>query len=119
MNYGFKTAAHGASLVYVHGVSEVPDDALGTQAASLEFLRIAAFTMEHLFVAHRNAAATNPVLAIARVNMIEIGQTGNLGIGYVVRISDRLPRSFELAARIGNLIDLELTPRSYDYGESM
>ena len=78
--------------MYVHGFAEVSDDALGAEAASLYFLRIAAFTMQHLFVAHRKAAPTDPVLAIARVNMVEIGQTEPLGIGYVVRISDRLRR---------------------------
>jgi hypothetical protein len=76
--------------VYVHGVAEVPDDTLGAQAAGFKFLRIAAFTKEHLLVADGNAAPANPVVAIARVNMVEIGQTEPLRIGYVVRISDRL-----------------------------
>jgi hypothetical protein len=74
----------------VHGIAEVPDDALGAKAASLYFVRIATFTMQHLIVADGHAAATNPVLAVARVNMVEIGQTEPLGNGYVVRISDRL-----------------------------
>jgi len=74
----------------VHGVAEVPDDPLGAEAASLKFLRISPFTMQHLLVAHGHAAPTNPVLAIARVNMVEIGQAEPLWNGYVVRISDRL-----------------------------
>ena len=74
----------------MHGVAKVPDNALGAEPASLKFLLIAALTMQHLFVAHGNTASTNPILAVARVNMVEIGQTEPLGIGYFVRISDRL-----------------------------
>ena len=84
-------------LMHVHGIAKVPDDPLGAQAARLDFVRIAPFTMQHLLVAHGHAAPTNPVLAVARVNMVEIGQTGtprdlqaSASIGYVVRISDRL-----------------------------
>ncbi len=32
--------------MHVHGVAEVPDDPLGTQAASLELVRIAPFAMQ-------------------------------------------------------------------------
>ncbi len=58
----------------MHGVAEVADDPLGAQAASLYFVRVAPFAMQHLLVAHSHAAPTNPVLAVARVNMVEIGQ---------------------------------------------
>ena len=60
----------------VHGVAKVPDDPLGAEPASLYFVWIAAFAMQHLFFAHGHAAPTDPVLAVARVNMVEIGQTG-------------------------------------------
>jgi len=63
--------------MHVHRVPEIPDDPLGAEAASLYFVRIAPFTMQHLFVADGHAAPTNPVLAVARVNMVEIGQNGN------------------------------------------
>ena len=60
--------------MHVHGLAEVPDDPLGAQAASLYLFRIAPFAMQHLFVADGHAAPTNPVLAVARVNMVEICQ---------------------------------------------
>ncbi len=62
--------------MYMHGITKVPNDSLGAQAASLYLVRIAAFTMQRLFIAHGHAAPTNPVLAIARVNMVKIGQAG-------------------------------------------
>ena len=65
-----------SNSVNVHRVAKVADNALGAEPASLKFLRIAAFTMQHLFVAHGKTAPTDPVLAIARVNMVEIGQNG-------------------------------------------
>ena len=64
----------------VHGVAEIPDDPLGAQAASFQFLRVAPFTMQHLLIAHGHAAATDPVFAVAQVNMVEIGQTEPLWI---------------------------------------
>ena len=100
-------------LVHVHGVAKVPDNPLGAEAASLDFLRIAAFTMQHLLVAHGHAAPTNPVLAVARVNMVEIGQTGT-PLKWI-----RCQNIRSVARAIRNLIDLSLTPRSDDYGESM
>jgi hypothetical protein len=42
--------------------------------------------VQQLFVADGHAAAADPVLAVAGMNMIEIGQD--------VRISDRLRRQF-------------------------
>src|SRR5580692_6803124 len=62
----------------MHGIAKVPDDPLGAEAARLNFVRIASFTMQHLLVADGHAASTHPVLAVARVNMVEIGQTGTL-----------------------------------------
>jgi len=62
--------------MHVHGIAEIPDDPFGAQAASFYFVRIAPFTMKHLFVAHRHAAPANPVLAVAGMNVVEIGQTG-------------------------------------------
>jgi hypothetical protein len=99
--------------VYVHGFAEIPDNALGAEAAGLYFVRIAAFAKQHLFVAHRHAAPTNPVLAVARVNMVEIGQTGT-PLKWI-----RCQNIRSVAMAIRNLLDLSLTPRSYDYGESM
>jgi large subunit ribosomal protein L28 len=66
--------------VDVHGLAEVPDDPLGAQAAGLNFVRISPFTMQHLLIAHGHAAPTNPILAVARVNMVEIGQTDPPGM---------------------------------------
>ena len=63
-------------LMHMHGIAKVPDDPLGAEAARLDFIRIASFTMQHLLVAHGHAASTHPVLAVARVNMVKIGQTG-------------------------------------------
>jgi hypothetical protein len=60
--------------VYVHGIAKVPDDSLGAQPASLEFIRVAPFAMQQLLVADGHAAPANPVLAVAGVNMVEIGQ---------------------------------------------
>ncbi len=72
--------------MHVHGFAEIADDALGTEAASLELVGIASFAVQQLFVADGHAAAADPVLAVAGMNMIEIGQD--------VRISDRLRRQF-------------------------
>jgi hypothetical protein len=62
--------------MHVHGLAEIPDDPLGAKAASLYFVRIAPFAVQHLFIAHGHAAPANPVLAVAGVNMVEIGQAG-------------------------------------------
>ncbi len=68
----------------VHGIAKVPDDTLGAQPAGLELVWIAPFAVQQLLVAHGHAAPADPVLAIAGVNMVKVGQ--------LVRISDRLRR---------------------------
>ena len=72
-------AVRAVRLVHVHGVAEIPDDPLGAETAGLDFVRIAAFAMQHLLVADGHAAPADPVLAVARVNMVEIGQRNPSG----------------------------------------
>ena len=60
--------------MYVHGIAKVPDDSLGAQPASLKLVRIAPFAMQQLLVADGHAAPANPVVAVAGVNVVEIGQ---------------------------------------------
>lgn len=96
----------------VHGLAEVPDNALGAQAASLDFVRIAPLAMQHLLVAHGHAAPTNPILAVARVNMVEIGQTDPPGM---VTLSE-----YQIGCGGNPELDrLSIHPRSDDHGESM
>jgi len=72
--------------VNVHGFAKVANNPLGAQPASFQFVGVAPFAVQQLFVADSHAAAANPVLAVAGMNMVEIGQD--------VRISDRLRRQF-------------------------
>ena len=60
--------------MYVHGIAKVPDDPLGAQPAGFQFVRIAPFAVQYLLVAHGHAAPANPILAVAGVNMVEVGQ---------------------------------------------
>lgn len=70
--------------MHVHGIAEIADDAFGAHPARFNFVRVAPFAMQNLLVANGHAAAANPVLAVARVNMVEIGQVGKAsGIGYL------------------------------------
>lgn len=71
---GLAVQRRAARLVDVHGIAKIPDNPLGALAAGLEFVGIASFAMQHLLVADGHTAPTNPVLAITRVNMVEIGQ---------------------------------------------
>ena len=66
--------------MYVHGITEVPDDPLGALPARFLFIGIASFAVQHLLIADGHAASADPVLAVAGVNMVEIGQRGILGV---------------------------------------
>ena len=65
----------------VHGVAEAPDDPLGAQAAGFVLIRIATLRNQNLLVAHGHAAAAHPFVAIAGVNMVEVGQLGSPSSG--------------------------------------
>ena len=67
--------------MHVHGVAEAADDALGAKAAGLFLVRIAAFGEQHLLVVNSHAAAAHPIVAVTRVNMVEVGQRAVLGVG--------------------------------------
>jgi hypothetical protein len=68
--------------------------------------------MQHLLVAHGHAAPTNPILAVARVNMVEIGQTDPPGM---VTLSE-----YQIGCGGNPELDrLSIHPRSDDHGESM
>ena len=58
----------------VHRIAEPADDSLGAQAAGFFLIRVAALGKQHLLVVDGHAPAAHPVLAVARVNMVEIGQ---------------------------------------------
>ena len=60
--------------MHVHGISEIPDDPFGAQPAGFDFVGIAPFAVQHLLIAHRHAAPADPVLAVARVNVVVIRQ---------------------------------------------
>ena len=86
--------------MHVHRVAEAPDDAFRTQTASLVFIRIASLRHKHLLIVHRHAAAAHPVLAVARVNMVEVRQTRKSSIGDdLARITDRLLAPASVLAR--------------------
>jgi len=77
--------------VHVHRLAEPADDPLGAQAAGLVFIGIAAFGDQHLLVFNGHAAAADPVFAVARVNVVVVGQTRkSLEWDNLARISDRL-----------------------------
>ncbi len=69
--------------MHVHGVAEAADDAFGTEAASFFLVWIAAFGEQHLLVVNSHAAAAHPVVAVTRVNMIEVGQRGSPSSGMI------------------------------------
>ncbi len=60
--------------MHVHGIAKVADDPLGAQPTGLQFIRIAPFAVQQLLVADGHAAPANPVVAVAGMNMVEIGQ---------------------------------------------
>jgi hypothetical protein len=62
--------------MHVHRIAEVANDPLGAKPASFLFVRIAPFYMQQLLIVNGHAAAADPVLAVTRVNMVEIGQRG-------------------------------------------
>jgi hypothetical protein len=72
------------ALVHMHGLPEPRDDSLGAHAAGFLLVRIAPFGHEHLVVFDGHAAAANPVLAVARVNMVVIGQRESPSKGMIL-----------------------------------
>ena len=60
--------------MHVHGLAEVAYDAFRAEAARLVFIRIASLAIEQLLIANCHTSATNPVVAVPPVYVIEIGQ---------------------------------------------
>ena len=94
--------------MHVHGVAEAVDNALGAEAAGLILVRIASLREQHLLVVNGHAAAAHPIVAVTRVNMIEIGQRGSPSSGM---ISPEYQIAWEEHRRQPTaLIDAELMP---------
>ena len=81
----------------MHGVAEVPDDPLGAHPASLGLIGIPPLAMQNLVIVDGHATSAHPFVAIAGVNMIEIGQVeGPQGISRIAaNAARRLHLCFE------------------------
>ena len=71
--------------LHVHRVAEIADDSLRALTAGFAFVGVAALAMQQLFILNGHAAAANPVVAIARVNVVEIGQRGSPLLWIIVK----------------------------------
>ena len=65
--------------MHVHRIAKMAHDALRALLARFLLVGIATFAVQHLLVTYGHAAAANPILAVAGVNMVEIGQRQSFG----------------------------------------